>query len=111
MEAKAALRIAIVSSVLLWAASSSRVGQTAERLALGPGQDVSWDTFSDTWSATDALGRRVPTYEDVGPPRTDRVVGIFYFLWHGAHVRGGPYDVTQILARDPQAMEKKQSPL
>ena len=53
----------------------------------------------------------MPTYEDVGPPRADRVVGIFYFLWHGAHVQGGPYDVTKILAQDPQAMLKKQSPL
>jgi hypothetical protein len=97
--------------VLFSAASSIRIGQTAERPELGPRPDVLWDTFSDTWAATDALGRRVPTYEDVGPPRADRVVGIFYFLWHGAHVRGGPYDVTKILAQDPQAMQKEDSPL
>ena len=70
-----------------------------------------WDTFSDTWVATDALGRRLPTYEEVGPPRPDRFVGIFYFLWLGAHVNGGPWDVTKILAQDPQAMQKKDSPL
>ena len=70
-----------------------------------------WDTSSDTWVATDALGRRVLTHEDVGPPRAGRTVGIFYFLWHGAHVQGGPYDVTKILAQDPQAMQKKGSPL
>jgi hypothetical protein len=73
--------------------------------------DGGWDTFSDTWVATDALGRRVPTRDDVGPPRADRTVGIFYFLWHGEHVQGGPYDVTKILAQDPQAMQKKDSPL
>jgi hypothetical protein len=101
----------MVFSVLFSAASSIRIGQTAERPELGPRPDALWDTFSDTWAATDALGRRVPTYEDVGPPRADRVVGIFYFLWHGAHVRGGPYDVTKILAQDPQAMQKKDSPL
>ncbi len=70
-----------------------------------------WDTFSDTWVATDALGRTVPTSAEVGLPRADRFVGIFYFLWHGAHVNGGPYDVTKILARDPQAMLNKDSPL
>jgi hypothetical protein len=70
-----------------------------------------WDTYSDTWVATDALGRRVPLNEEVGNPRADRTVGIFYFLWHGAHVNGGPYDVTKILAQDPEAMQKKDSPL
>ena len=108
---KSTLLRALVVSVLFSAASSIRIGQTAERPELGPRPDVLWDTFSDTWAATDALGRRVPTYEDVGPPRADRVVGIFYFLWHGAHVRGGPYDVTKILAQDPQAMQKEDSPL
>ncbi|MGO8749616.1 MAG: hypothetical protein ACLQNE_26980 [Thermoguttaceae bacterium] len=108
---KSVLPRVIVLSVLLWAAAGLRIGQAAERPELRPRPDAAWDTFSDTWAATDALGRRVPTYEDVGPPRADRVVGIFYFLWHGAHVQGGPYDVTKILAQDPQAMLKKQSPL
>ncbi|MGQ9524948.1 MAG: hypothetical protein ACUVTZ_08940 [Armatimonadota bacterium] len=70
-----------------------------------------WDTMSDTWVATDALGRRVPGYEDVGPPRRGRYVGIFYFLWLGAHVNGGPYDITKILARDPSAINNANSPL
>jgi hypothetical protein len=70
-----------------------------------------WDVASDTWVATDALGRRVPTHEEVGAPRADRTIGVFYFLWHGSHVQGGPYDVTKILIEDPQAMEKPDSPL
>ena len=69
------------------------------------------DTFADTWVATDALGRRVPTGREVGPLRSDRTVGMFYFLWHGAHIQGGPYDVTRILARDPDAMRKPDNPL
>ena len=69
------------------------------------------DHFSDTWVATDALGRKVPTFPEVIAPRTDRTVGIFYFLWHGAHVQGGPFDVTKILAADPGAMLKPDSPL
>jgi hypothetical protein len=69
------------------------------------------DTFADTWVATDELGRKLPTAREVGPPRLNRTVGIFYFLWHGAHIQGGPYDVTRILSRDPGAMQKQDSPL
>lgn len=70
-----------------------------------------WDPFSDTWVATDALGRRLSAYAETNGPRADRTVGIFYFLWHGEHIQGGPYDVTKILAQDPDAMQKKDSPL
>lgn len=69
------------------------------------------DHLPDTWVATDALGRSLPTAAEVGPPRPDRTVGLFYFLWHGAHIQGGPYDVTRILAQDPAAMPKPDSPL
>ncbi|HNQ73703.1 MAG TPA: hypothetical protein PKN95_08880 [Verrucomicrobiota bacterium] len=70
-----------------------------------------WDNYSDTWVATDALGRTVPTYPAVPAPRADRTVGIFYFLWLGEHIQGGPFDVRKILAADPQAMQKPDSPL
>lgn len=79
----------------------------ATHCALGQLQD----SFSDTWVATDALGRKVPTFPEVSAPCADRTVGIFYFLWHGAHVQGGPFDVTKILAADPDAMQKPDSPL
>lgn len=69
------------------------------------------DNYSDTWVAADALGRRVATHEETGPPRPDRWVGIFYFLWHGAHVNGGPWDITRIRNIDPEAMQKQDSPL
>ena len=69
------------------------------------------DTRSDTWTATDALGRTLPGYEQAGPPRRNRTVGIFYFLWHGAHVNGGPYDISKILRQDPNAMQEPESPL
>jgi hypothetical protein len=68
-----------------------------------------WDNFSDTWVATDALGRRLPDPSLAGPPRADRTVGLFYFLWHGAHIQGGPYDVTRILAEEPGAMKNPAS--
>lgn len=58
-----------------------------------------WDLYSDTWVATDALGRVLPTHAEVGPPRAGKTVGIFYFLWLGEHGRD-LYDLTKILAED-----------
>lgn len=54
----------------------------------------------DTWVATDALGRSLPTHADVGPVREGKSVGIFYFLWHGSHGTDGPFNVSEILAAD-----------
>ena len=70
-----------------------------------------WDTFSDTWVATDGLGRSLPSQAQVGSPRANKTVGIFYFLWLGRHGEAGPFDISQILAADPQAMKKPDSPL
>lgn len=70
-----------------------------------------WDVLSDTWVAADGLGRTLPTFADVGPPRADRTVGLFYFLWLGRHGGEGPFDISKILATDPEAMGKPESPL
>ncbi len=72
--------------------------------------EPAWDVMADTWVGTDALGRKVPGHGEVGAPRPDRTLGMFYFLWHGAHIQGGPYDVTRILAKEPGAMENPGSP-
>jgi len=69
------------------------------------------DVASDTWVAVDNLGRALPLADETGPVREDRFVGIFYFLWNGRHGDEGPYDVMKILAQDPDAMKKKDSPL
>jgi hypothetical protein len=68
------------------------------------------------WPATDALGRQLPLANEVGPPRPNRFVGIFYFLWHNSREGksphwDGPFDVSRILARDPDAPKKPDSPL
>jgi hypothetical protein len=64
------------------------------------------DVMSDTWAATDALGRTLPTAEQVGAPRTNRTVGLFYFLWHQSFSKHGPFDVSKILAAHPDALQK-----
>ncbi len=67
------------------------------------------DLFSDTWVATDALGRTMPDLAGAGPVKDGqrRVVGIFYITWHADSHHGlkSPYaaDVNKILAQDPAA--------
>ncbi len=84
-------------------------------------QNAPRDTRSDSWVATDALGRTVPLRGEriagtpqTGPvpaPRPKKFVGMFYFLWLGEHGRLGPFDNTQIIKRDPDALQKPDSPL
>ena len=70
-------------------------------LALGSipvmAQAPAHDLFSDTWVATDALGRSQPALAETGPPRADKFVGIFYWTWHAPYA-GGPNDNTKLIA-------------
>lgn len=65
--------------------------------------------YPDTWVATDALGRELPSYSEVGPVKNDqrRVVGIFYVTWHTQDKikMEQPYraNVNKILHTDPSA--------
>ncbi len=43
---------------------------------------VTWDVMADTWVGTDALGRSLPTFDEVGPPSANKTVGLFYYVWH-----------------------------
>ena len=67
------------------------------------------DLYSDTWVATDAIGRTMPTNAETGDIKDDkrRVVGIFYITWHTQNIHSwkSPYaaDVTKILEQDPEA--------
>ena len=67
------------------------------------------DLYSDTWVATDAIGRTMPTNDETGDVKNDkrRVVGIFYITWHTQNIHSwkAPYaaDVTKILEQDPEA--------
>ncbi|GGD51158.1 hypothetical protein [Paenibacillus nasutitermitis] len=69
-----------------------------------------YDNESDTWSATDALGRRLPGYEEVGQPREGKFVGMFYFIWQGEHGTDGPFGITEILNAHPEAIYDSNHP-
>lgn len=75
---------------------------------------------SDTWVAQDALSRKIDN-SDYPRRRTDKKVGIFYFIWQGAHGYDhhspgladesvmtaspadtiSPYDISEILRTNP----------
>ena len=65
------------------------------------------------WPATDALGRTLPEADEVGLPKQNRYVGMFYFLWHipDDEAHSEVYDITKILAADPKAIQNPKSPL
>lgn len=65
------------------------------------------------WPATDALGRSVQVENRTpgGTLRPNRTVGIFYFIWHDERGTAKPYDIADILARDPDILQKPDSPL
>jgi hypothetical protein len=75
------------------------------------------DLYSDTWTATDALGRTMPDISSAGPVKKDqrRVVGIFYITWHddSRSTLKSPYaaDVSRVLANDPNARLDAKHPL
>ncbi len=82
------------------------------RTGLGPVQikePKDWDTYSDTWVATDDLNRTLPGAFDVGTPRQGKTVAMFYFLTlqQGGD---GPYDNTKILAEHPEALGDARNP-
>ena len=74
------------------------------------------DLYSDTWVATDAIGRTMPTNAETGDVKNDksRVVGIFYITWHtqNLHDQPTPYtgDITQILLNDTSARKDANHP-
>jgi len=58
------------------------------------------DLYEDTWVATDALGRHMPSFEEVGAVKKDqrRVTGVFYITWHtGTKQTGWSYPFRAIL--------------
>lgn len=61
--------------------------------------------------ATDALGRVLPTGEEVKAERPDRFVGLFYWTWHTNFANmTEPFDVTRFLHEHPSALNDYHDP-
>jgi hypothetical protein len=53
--------------------------------------------------ATDALGRALPTHEEVGDIRKGKTVAMFYWTWHVGHsTENKAYDLSKIIAGHPE---------
>ncbi len=78
------------------AASSSYMTKTAYT---GPYSDT-----DGTYAGTDDLGRVLTKDNETHATRSDRYVGIWYFLWKGQHGTGGPYNNTEIVKNNPFAV-------
>jgi hypothetical protein len=53
------------------------------------------------WPATDGLNRALPLAPEVGAPKRNRIVGIFYFAW--LEGSGPVYDIAKMVAANPAA--------
>jgi len=88
----------------LWALASS--GNLSPVLGSEPPR------ISDAWVATDALGRKLPNHAEVGDPRPNRTVAMFYWTWHiGGNADRGPANTHETVARHPDAVNDYNHPI
>ncbi len=72
----------------------------------------SQEVNSDHWAATDGLGRKLSTYNEIGSSRQNKYVGIFYLTWHqnrhndNSEIR----NITHILRQYPEALSDYDHP-
>ena len=64
------------------------------------------DRYSTSYGGTDALGRTLGLESDVGAPKEEKYVGLFYFLWMGAHGTQ-LYDNTKIVETYADALRNQ----
>ena len=66
----------------------------------------------NTWSATDALGRKLSEYGTVGERRKDKYVAMFYWTWHQGDddTTYQVKNITEIVRKYPEAMKDYHHP-
>lgn len=72
------------------------------------------DIVYNNITATDALDRTLPGWEEVGDPDEKKYVGIFYWTWHtqqSNHGRRTAYNVSEILKVHPEAIDDHNHPV
>ena len=69
------------------------------------------DNFGNGLPATDALGRKLVSYDSAGKARKDRFVGLFYWTWHTNFSNcASVHDVSKILEAHPEAINDYHHP-
>ena len=61
------------------------------------------DVHQSTWALTDDLGRRAATYEETGPLREDKKVGMFYWTWHREFETSKAFNNSEFAKEHPEA--------
>ncbi|MDP4188467.1 MAG: hypothetical protein Q8905_10495 [Bacteroidota bacterium] len=61
-------------------------------------------------AGTDDLGRVLPLNNSVGGPKSNRHVGLFYFLWQGGNTAQNYWDLSEIVANHPEVLEDYDNP-
>jgi len=89
-------RIAPISPCVGAGAGGSNIGADITTLANAPAP-----TDGDTLVGADALGRVLPGYATCGPKNPGRFVGVQFEAWEGPGIGYGPYDISQMLAQNP----------
>ncbi len=57
----------------------------------------------DTWVFTDGLGRVSLTNQEVGDPKDDKTVAMFYWTWHADLGGNEPLNITEFMKEHPEA--------
>lgn len=67
---------------------------------------------SDSWAATDALGRKVRSYNDAPSKRDGKFVAMFFWTWHQGNddTTYRVKNITEIVRRYPEAMKDYNHP-
>lgn len=70
------------------------------------------EVMPDTWVFTDALGRVSLTNAEVGGPREDKTVALFYWTWHvGGSTNAIPFNNQKAFEEHPEAANDYNSPV
>ncbi|MDR2037679.1 MAG: hypothetical protein LBQ60_07125 [Bacteroidales bacterium] len=69
-------------------------------------------TVPSNLPATDALGRKLPGYDEVGPLKKDKYVAVFYWTWHQGNddTTYQVKNITEIVRQYPEAMKDYHHP-
>ena len=67
---------------------------------------------SDSWAATDALGRKVSEYKDAGDKKKDKFIAMFYWTWHQGNddTTYQVKNISEIVRKYPEAMKDYNHP-
>ena len=68
------------------------------------------EVMPDTWVFTDGLGRVSLTNAEVGDPKDDKTVAMFYWTWHMHHKHAGAYNNDAFLRKYPEAIRDYDHP-